>query len=125
VTRSIYLAGLALLAGCTSLSDVCTLIGCNSGLTVSLAQAPVGGYTIEVFAQAGGPHFTFECASAAQCGTAAEFKDFTPDQATIRVTTAAGTREQTVQPTYSQNQPNGPSCGPTCRQASVTVALPG
>ena len=72
-----------------------------------------------------GPHYVYDCANAAQCGTWAMFTDYTPEAVTIRVTTSAGTREQTAQPTYSVSRPNGPNCGPECRQAQVTVALPG
>lgn len=114
-----------LVAGCTRLSDVCTLIYCSNSLTVHLAQAPAGAYTIEVFTQPAGPRYVFTCANAAQCGSSAEFADFTPDQVTVRVTTAAGTRDEVVTPHYSENRPNGSGCGPVCKQAEVTVALPG
>ena len=92
---------------------------------LALAQAPAGAYRIEVFSSPSGPHYVYDCASAAQCGTSAMFTDYTPEAVTIRVTTSAGTREQTAQPTYSVSRPNGPNCGPECRQAQVTVALPG
>ena len=124
--RFLSSAAVALLAGCTGIFDgTCTLIGCDSGLSVQLAQVPAGAYRIEVFSGSGGAHYVFECANAAQCGTAAFFADYTPASVTIRVTTAAGTREQTAQPAYSTNRPNGPDCEPTCTQAAVTVAFPG
>jgi hypothetical protein len=123
--RSLVTACVALLAGCNGISGGCTLIGCDSGLLVNLTQAPAGAYRIEVFATLDGPRYVYDCASAAQCGTTAFFNDYTPESVTIRVTTAAGTREQNAQPSYSVNQPNGPNCDPTCKQAQVTVALPG
>ena len=124
--RSLGAACVALLAGCTGILDgTCTLIGCSSGLTVSLAQAPAGAYRIEVFSSPNGPHYVYDCANAAQCGTTTMFTDYTPESVTIRVTTSAGTREQTAQPTYNVGRPNGPNCGPECKQAQVTVALPG
>jgi hypothetical protein len=124
--RFLSTACVALLAGCTGIIDgTCTLIGCSSGLTVNLAQAPAGAYRIEVFSSPGGPHYVWDCGDAAQCGTSAQFTDFTPESVTIRVTTSAGTLEQTSQVTYDVSRPNGPNCGPTCTQAQVTVALPG
>jgi hypothetical protein len=124
--RSLGAACVALLAGCNGIiNGNCTLIGCASGLIVNLAQAPAGAYRIEVFSEPGGPHYVFDCASAAQCGTSTMFTDYTPASVTIRVTTSAGTREQTAQPSYSINRPNGPDCGPECKQGQVTVALPG
>jgi hypothetical protein len=123
--RSFSAACVALLAGCNGIIDgTCTLIGCESGLLVQLAQTPTGPYRIEVFSFAGGPHYVFECANPGSCEPA-RFTDYTPASVTIRVTTSAGTREETAQPAYAESQPNGPNCGPTCRQATVTVALPG
>jgi hypothetical protein len=122
--RLAYAAAAVLLAGCTTISDACTLIFCESGLTVQLAQAPVGAYRIEVFTPSGGTHHVFDCADPAQCGEA-RFVDYMPPSVTIRVTTSAGTREQTTQPTYNTSRPNGPGCGPECKQATVTVPLPG
>jgi hypothetical protein len=124
--RSLATACVALLAGCNGIIDgACTLIACSSGLTVQLAQAPAGAYRIEVFSSPEGPHYVYDCANPAQCGTAATFSDYTPATVTIRVTTPAGTREQTAQPAYGVSRPNGPNCGPECTQATVTVALPG
>jgi len=117
--------GIALLAGCNGIDGACTLIACDSGLIVQLAQAPTTAYRIEVFSQESGPHYIFDCDNPAQCGTEAQFADFMPEAVTIRVITSAGTREQTAHPAYTVSRPNGPNCEPTCRQARVTVALPG
>ena len=122
--RSLATACVALLAGCNGISGACTLIGCDSGLVVLLAQAPTGPYRIEVFSREDAPHYAFDCAVPGQCGDV-RFVDYTPESVTIRVTTSAGTREQTAQPKYSVYRPNGPNCEPTCRSAAVTVALPG
>jgi hypothetical protein len=53
--RFLSSAAVALLAGCNGIIDgTCTLIGCDSGLSVQLAQVPVGAYRIEVFSGSGG-----------------------------------------------------------------------
>jgi len=123
--RSLATACVALLAGCNGISGACTLIGCDSGLIVALSQTPTSAYKIEVFSSPEGPHYVFDCANPAQCGSEAMFNNYLPQSVTIRVTTTAGTREQTAQPAYSTSRPNGPNCGPECKQARVTVALPG
>jgi hypothetical protein len=124
MNRSLSAACVALLAGCSGISDLCTLVDCQSGLLVQLAQTPTGPYRIEVFSRDDAPHYVFDCANPATCGYAM-FLDYTPELVTIRVTTAAGTSEQTVQPTYDIDRPNGPNCEPTCKAANVTVPLPG
>jgi hypothetical protein len=125
--RSATAAAVALLAGCTGgINGACTLIGCQSGLTVNLAQAPAGSYSIEVFTPSSqnGAHYVFQCASAASCGTTAFFAEFTPASVVVRITTETGGREEYVTPSYQKSRPNGPNCGPECIQATVTVALP-
>jgi hypothetical protein len=49
----------------------------------------------------------------------------TPSTLSLRVTRDSGLLvEQSLPLTYSTTQPNGPDCGPTCRQASVELTLP-
>jgi hypothetical protein len=124
MNRPLSAACVALLAGCSGISDLCTLVGCDSVLVVRLAQTPTGPYRIEVFSRDDAPHYVFDCANPATCGEA-RFLDYTPDRVTIRVTTAAGTGEQTVRPAYDVDRPNGPNCEPTCKGAIVTMPLPG
>lgn len=121
--RSLSAACVALLAGCSGINDLCTLVGCGGGLLVRLAQTPTGPYRIEVFSNPDAPHYVFDCADPATCGEA-RFLDYTPDVVIIRVTTAAGVSEQTIQPTYDVDYPNGRNCG-ECKAATVTVPLPG
>jgi len=125
--RSVAGALVALLAGCTGITDgACTLLACENGLAVELASAPDGAYTVEVFTAASqnGPHYIFQCVDPATCGTSAFFAEFTPVNVVVRVTTGGRTHEETVTPAYQQVRPNGPNCGPECKQATVTVALP-
>jgi hypothetical protein len=121
---SLGAATVALLAGCSGITGLCTLVGCDSGLGVVFTQAPTVPYRVEVFSREDAPHYVFDCANPSQCDDA-RFIDYTPALVTIRVTTAAGTREQTVRPEYDIDRPNGPNCEPTCKWATVTVALPG
>jgi hypothetical protein len=46
--------------------------------------------------------------------------------ATLKVTMtrdATPVADQSFTPSYSTNQPNGPKCGPTCRQATASLQL--
>ena len=125
--RSTSAALVALLAGCSGILDpACTLLACENGLTVNLAQAPTGAYSIEVFTPSAvpGPHYVFQCADAASCGTSAFFPEFTPANVVVRVTTQRGMHQDALVPVYQKARPNGPRCGPECTQATVTVALP-
>lgn len=112
------------LAACQGITGACTLIGCHSGLTVKLDGAPAGAFRVEAFVAENGPRQVLDCTGVAQCGTEVRFDNYTPESVTIRVTTAAGVTTQSFQPAYSDYQPNGAECGPTCRTATVTASLP-
>jgi hypothetical protein len=77
-------------------SQVCTLIGCESGLAVLVEPAPQGSYT--VIAEAGDTTRTIECTAQRQCADGAFFSDFTPGSASIRVIAGTDTTEQSVTP---------------------------
>ena len=126
--RAIVLVILALAAACSSSNSssqppqVCTKIGCESGLRVELGGAPAGPFRVEVQAAGGGAARVFECPAGQRCEIAF-FADFTPEEATIRVTAGGRTTARTVRPTYERVQPNGPGCPPVCRQGRVRVEV--
>jgi len=122
MNRSLAAACVALFAGCSGITGICTLVDCDSGLFVQLAQTPTGPYRIEVFSGEDTPDHVFDCENPSLCYP--KFIDYTPELVKIRVTTSAGTREQTAKPKYSVWRPNGPHCEPACKSATVTVALP-
>lgn len=114
-----------LLSGCNGLLPTdCTLIDCDDGLSVELAAIPTGTYQVEVLLPTGEIHAA-ECPDTSRCGPGIFFfSGVTAAEVTIRVTTEAGTRSETVRPRYLESRPNGPGCPPLCRQARVTVGLP-
>ena len=122
-----WIAALALaagLGGCGSILDgvdACTLIGCASGLHVTLAAPPPGPVRIEVTDAATGSTRAIDCAAGGQC-TGALLQDFFPTRVTVRVTTASGTSTQSFTPRYTLSRPNGDDCPPVCRQAVVRVS---
>ena len=51
--------------------------------------------------------------------------DGTPSEIEVQQTvTGTVIFDQTVAPTYQTNQPNGPGCAPTCRQAGAAWTIP-
>jgi hypothetical protein len=121
--RSLLLsATAALLAGCLP-TGACTLIGCHDGLSVQLSRPPAGAFRLEATVPDDPTVQAIDCADAATC--LLMFPDLVAEQVTLRLITGQGTVTQQVQPRYENLYPNGRRCGPSCRQATVTLQLPG
>ena len=127
--------GILLLAGSTSacaLFDndlVCTLAGCESGITVRLPSLPAGAFKIELLVLRTGTEgeasYLYECDGGSSCRQEVFFPSLTPSRVAVRVTTGEGVRTTdfpTV--TYTVTQPNGKECGPTCLNATLAPSLP-
>lgn len=106
-----------------SYGEVCTLIGCESGLSVELVGDVPEEYTISVEPADGGPSRTVECGPESACGAAVFFADFTPDSVRVTVEADGTTTSEPFKPSYELVRPNGPDCPPECRQATVVVEL--
>jgi hypothetical protein len=117
-------AALALVAACSSGTEVCTLIGCQGGLAVEFERPPAAPFRVEVSGGAGDPPAVVRCPSAAACPGPVFFRDFTAAEARVTVVTADGAVTTAVRPTYAVTRPNGPRCEPECRNATVRVAVP-
>jgi hypothetical protein len=124
--RHFVLATAIALVGSGCIDTACTLIGCSSGLRVKFLTPPSAPYRIE--ATSGLPQgqvYVFECVNLSMCGAdSILLTDYLPPSATIKVITAAGTTTTAVTPEYSNFQPNGSRCGPTCTSATVQVPFP-
>jgi len=120
--RSLLLsATAALLAGCIP-TGACTLIGCHDGLSVQFSRPPAGAFRIEAIVPNGPTVQPIDCADASNC--LLMFPDLVAEQVTLRLIMAQGTLTQQFQPRYENLYPNGRRCGPSCRQATVTLKLP-
>jgi hypothetical protein len=109
-------------AGCSqpaTANRVCTMIGCESGLTVIVEAAPQGPYRVEARAAGEEPRVR-ECQSEQDCRRIF-FADFLPEEVILEVIAGDARSSHTVRPQVVTVQPNGPECPPTCRQARVTV----
>ena len=116
------LIAVAITVACDAGID-CTLIGCDSGLTVVIDNPPPGPITIQATAaDEPGAVRTGSCPGTSGCINTVFLAAFTPGRVQLMVTTSAGTRQQDVTPSYVTSRPNGPKCGPTCRNATVHVA---
>jgi hypothetical protein len=122
--RSIFFKATALLlvAGCDVLGlyQSCTLIGCANGLTVQLQGSVPTEFTIR--ATAGSVVREQQC-NEARCRESVFFEEFRPDTVTIEIIAATGSNSRQFTPSYKGVYPNGPDCGETCRQATVTFSL--
>lgn len=98
----------------------CTLIGCSSGMRVLIEGSVPERYTVHVNAGSGTLR-TLECTSGTACDVFIENE--TPTEVVVRITWGDHDREWTVQPTYRDQQPNGPGCPPTCRQGTVAITI--
>lgn len=107
-------------------NQVCTLIGCDSGVTVRLASQPAGAIKIEVFYQGPGssePAFVYDCAE--NCLQQVTFRGFTPDHPYVRITYGGLTRGTAVSNvSYTVSRPNGEDCEPECKQGTIDLPLP-
>jgi hypothetical protein len=132
VRAALLVAFAGVVAGCDALgigepTRNCTLIGCNSGVTVQLSGNPGESYRVEIF-EAGStiPTKVQTCSLGADCPSFVHFTDYRP-AGSVRVRVVIGQRSVTSQPqllTYVANTPNGPDCAPTCFNALVNMPLP-
>lgn len=134
-------------------SGVCTTIGCVDGLTVRFDPATTwkhGKYVFSLEADGvtqtctgtlplppcgptGGLSCTADIATIGESGCALPpaqhgFADIHfrsgPSKVAIRIERdGVSLANATLAPAYQTVQPNGPSCGPICRQASASIAL--
>jgi hypothetical protein len=98
---------------------MCTKIGCEDGLAVTLTRPPSGPFRVEARAT-GMATQVRDCASAQECGQLF-FAGFLPAEVTIVVSAGGATTTHTAALAVESVQPNGEGCPPTCRQARVTV----
>lgn len=121
VKQVLVVAGTAFALGCGA-STVCALVGCDSGLLVQIQNPPPGAISVQArVIGATTAVYTATCPGANGCTNAVFFADFTPGRVQLTITTTGGTRTQEVSPAYTVSQPNGPSCAPACRRATVPI----
>lgn len=121
MVAAVLVAG-AMVAGC-EMGVSCTLIGCADGVDIVWSGASSrdrGTLTID------GVSVSFDCATAGStngvfCNPNGLRLGRTPTDLRVEVVTPSGTRSGTFVVSYTTSRPNGPSCEPVCRSATVTV----
>lgn len=122
-TPLLQAATAVLLAGCNSITHICTLMVCEDALNVAFDQAPAGPVRVEVFADGAATPRVFDCADPALCPAGVYFTGLMAERVTVRVVTAGATYTQEFAPVYETIYPNGRDCGGHCEQATVTMDL--
>lgn len=117
------LAFILLAASCNPFGQVCTLVGCRSGLAVEIVGATPDEYSVSVEVPGAEPPWTIECTKSDPCRSTVFFPEFTPDIVRVRVQAGGSTWSDVFRPTYEVSRPNGPECPPTCRNATVEFEL--
>jgi hypothetical protein len=105
----------------------CTLIGCQSGLFVSFKADAPATFKLKLTAK-DGKVVEGSCPSngstAFQCfPNSVSTPEFTPEQLSLELTVGEQMLVKSFTPAYKNNQPNGPDCEPTCKQATIELDL--
>ena len=114
-------ATLAVLGTGTGCGVGCTLVGCESGLSVRLSPRPSTPYRAELLLE-DGTRRVWRC-DTNNCGDPF-FSDYLKSKAIFDVIVGADTtRAERTQIRYDKSQPNGAKCDPTCYRSEVAVSL--
>jgi len=111
---------------CSDATRVCTLLGCQSGVTVHLPALPSQPFRIEVRTSPSDVAYIFDCTDDNhRCRQDIFFPGLIADRLFVTVRVGTASREtEVVQVTYAHSHPNGPNCPPDCQTADVSAALP-
>lgn len=124
--RLMSLTVLSLLLGCSTADKACTLIGCNDGLSVTFKGSPPENFTLRLKAD-GQADINVTCPGGSTQFTCLPdrvmINNYTPTQVDVTYTAGDKTLTRSFTPSYTSSEPNGPGCGPVCRQASVELDL--
>ena len=115
-----------LLACCRAATDVCTLIGCTSGVRVHLSALPAQPFRIEITTNGNDVAYVFDCTTdSSRCRQDVFFPDLIAVRLTVTVRVGTATRQTEIAPLiYKHSRPNGPNCEPDCQAADVTAFIP-
>lgn len=106
--------------------QVCTEIGCHSGLTIQLQGTIPETFTVQVSVPGDEP-IRIECPRGGEplyCeGDRLFLAERTPEEVTVRVSWEGKDVAETFRPEYETLRPNDPDCPPECKQAEVTLDL--
>lgn len=126
ILPKVILPALVLLGACAAQQKECTLIGCADGLSINFKGQMPAAFNLKLKAS-GESDLNIDCPGGTSrfiCLPESVFiNQYTPEQVELTYTAGDKTVTQSFKPTYTQAQPNGPSCGPNCRQGHIEVTL--
>lgn len=92
---------------------------------VHLASLPPVPFRVELTIPGfEGLTYTRDCDTPGACTQDVFFPGVTAERAVVTVSVGTRDRATDVAPAYSNFRPNGPSCPPECRNATVNVDVP-
>lgn len=118
------------LSACQDLPQpkACSLIGCESGLTLTFEAAAPERFRFSLSASDGetrqGECPAINAQDAVCLGDRVLIPRFTPTQLDLSLSVGEQTSTQSFEPEYKNSRPNGPDCEPECKQATLRVKLP-
>lgn len=119
------LAGLLLLSGCTA-DKACTLIGCTDGLSLALSGGIPASFELTLSAEGQAPK-KISCPGGTAdyiCLPQSVFvNNYTPDRVELTLSAREQQLSGSYTPVYTSSEPNGPGCGPSCRQGRIELTL--
>ena len=132
----LLVAGSFLLISCGTVApaQVCTLVGCNGGISIDIAGLPQNtNYEVSLILPSG-ERITQVCDEAPEvsfkrsCTESGAFialapDDLPPDTVTIEVVMDGKTYTHEFKPDYEKYQPNGEDCPPICYNATINFQL--
>lgn len=132
----LWVVFMSLLAGCSlpwygqnKAVKACTLIGCESGLSISLEGVKPEQYNFQVNTP-DQKTYTGNCPSEVFSGTyRCEANGFwigglQENGLTVTVAWSSNKVTQVLHPTYQTFRPNGPDCEPECKNGAASIQLP-
>jgi hypothetical protein len=114
------------LLGCSTASEVCTLIGCESGVRLHLSALPSQPFRVEVGVPGSNVTYVFDCTTdAGQCRQDIFFPSLIVTRLLVTVRVGGLSRQTEIAPlVYAHSRPNGPNCPPDCQTADVSAPIP-
>lgn len=103
--------------------QVCTLIGCDDGVSISVSEERPDSLSLTLFINDETDPFGSRDCDDPNLGCWFRIGGETPDEVRVLIEWDGGEFSERFEPEYETHQPNGPSCPPTCNIASISIDL--
>lgn len=121
----LLLTCLAAFSACKA-DQACTLVGCVDGLNISFKGTLPATFSLKL-KESGKADLTLACPGGSSqyvCMPESVFvSNYTPAEVEVSYTAGDKTVTKSFKPTYASASPNGPKCGPACKQGKVELEI--